>query len=244
MKNPYRPKSYWSERLHDGFDLRTTGHIDYSAAYNRWLYRAKARALGACLHGVPSGTRALDVGSGVGWVVGELSRRGMLVEGCDIASLAVDRLEQRYPEASFFQLSLGSEDIPRSESTYGLVSVLDVTYHITDDTLWLAGMADIARVLKPGGRVIVSDGLGSSDAEPAPHVRFRSLDTWRQVEEAGLAIREVRPYFRWLSRPRATGGFRHLPDGVRGGLELCLEYLAPREPHMRCAILSNRDSGS
>jgi SAM-dependent methyltransferase len=151
----------------------------------------------------------------------------------------VDELERRFPDTTFFALAFGSARIPRDDASYGLITALDVTYHVTDDALWLSGMAELARVLAPGGRVLVSDGLGPADVEPAPHVRFRSRQTWTQVEELGLTLRKVQPYFRWLSRPRDTRGFRHLNDGFRGGLEFALERVVPRNPHMRWAILEH-----
>jgi SAM-dependent methyltransferase len=244
MTRDYRPESYWSERLSDGFDLRTTGQFEYSQAYNDWLYRAKRYALRACLRGVAPGASALDVGSGVGWVVQQLKDRGLRVEGCDIAPIAVDELGRRFPDSSFFALALGSEPIPRPDSTYDVVTALDVTYHITEDVLWTAAVSEIARVLKPGGRLVISDGLGDADRVPAPHVHFRSRQTWAQVEPLGLEISEVRPYFRWLSRPRGSRGFRHLSDGPRGALEFTLERLLPRTPHMRSAVLMKRAAGS
>lgn len=243
MNRPYRPQSYWSERLARSFDLQATGHVAYSQGYNEWLYRAKGRALDGCLSGIPTGTAALDVGSGVGWVVRRLLGRGFQVDGCDIAPVAVEQLAARIPAASFFSLDLGREEIPRSDGTYGVVTALDVTYHITDDALWLAGMTEIARVLKPGGRLIVSDGLGDADREPAPHVRFRSAGTWNEVERLGLKLSEVRPYFRWLSRNPGARGFRHLGGRPRGAIEYALERLVPRKPHMRCAVIVKRPFG-
>ena len=242
VSRPYRPSEYWSDRLSDGFDLRATGHREYTEAYNTWLYRAKRRALDASLRDVPAETPALDIGSGVGWVVQQLLRHDMRVEGCDIAPLSVEELGRRFPEVTFFKLAVGTDAIPRPDSTYGLVTALDVAYHITDDEKWLAGLAEIARVLTPGGRLVVSDGLGDDISEPAPHVRFRSLEMWSRAEEVCLEIREVRPYFRWLSRPRNTRGFRRLGDRTRGAVEFALEFALPRKPHMRYATLVKRSS--
>jgi SAM-dependent methyltransferase len=240
VSRPYQPGEYWSNRLRDGFDLRATGQIEYTEGYNVWLYRAKRRALDASLRDVPAETPALDIGSGVGWVVQQLLRHGMHVDGCDIAEVSVEELGRRFPEATFFKLAMGAEKIPRPDGTYGLVTALDVTYHITDDEQWLAALGEIARVLQPGGRLVVSDGLGDDTSEPASHVRFRSRDIWSQAEQFGFEFREVRPYFRWLSRPRNIRGFRRLGDRKRGALEFALEFAVPRKPHMRCATLVKR----
>ena len=52
MSEQHRPEAYWSERLDGEFNLKGTGHIGYSRGYNRWLYRAKGRALRRALKSV------------------------------------------------------------------------------------------------------------------------------------------------------------------------------------------------
>src|SRR4051794_17104292 len=149
MPDPYEPERYWSERLGQEFTLRGTGHVSYSQSYNRWAYRVKKRALDGALAGVPSGSRVLALGSGVGWGVSRLLDRGYRVEGCDITTVAVERLSARFPQASFFTLAVGSDEIPRPAGTYDAATMLDVAYHITDDQLWRAALEDLARVLRP-----------------------------------------------------------------------------------------------
>ncbi len=243
MSADYDPRAYWSQRLKQNFNVRGTGHLDYDERYNAWLYRAKARALRQAIAGARPGDPALDLGSGTGWVVAQLLEHGLAVDGCDISELAVARLERGFPTASFFTLALGEDRIERPDACYSVITALDLIYHVVERRRWLDGLAEIARVLRPGGRLIVSDGFGANDSVPAPHVRFRSRETWRQAERLGLVVTEIRPYYRWLSRDRASPGFRRLPDGARGALEFALERLAPRAPHMRCAVLT-RTTGS
>ena len=237
-EDEYRPAEYWSRRLAGEFTLRGTGHQCYSERYNRWLYRRKRAALAAALRGLPPRPAALDVGSGVGWVVAELLARGASVEGCDIADIAVERLRERFPEATFFQAAVGAAPLPRDDASYDVVTMLDVAYHVVDDALWEAAVADLARVLRPGGRLVVSDGLGADDVVPASHVRFRSRVRWEGAAAAnGLSVVRVLPYFRWLSRDQAASRLERLPDGARGAVEYVLEGLVPRRPHMRLAVL-------
>ena len=240
MSGSYRPAEYWSERLADQYDLRGTGHLSYSRGYNDWLYRAKRRALRKALADVRPGSAALDLGSGTGWVVRELLTAGMTAEGCDIADVAVERLGAQFPEATFFQTTLGAEPLPRDDGSYDVVTALDVMYHVTDDVAWRAALAEAARVMRPGGLLVISDGLGRDDREPSPHVRFRSLERWTDATgDVGLRRERLDPYFRWLSRERGTGRLeRRIPDGLRGAAEYALETLAPREPHMRLAVFS------
>src|SRR4051812_34816994 len=196
----YRAPEYWSHRLTDTFNLRGTGHIEYSESYNRWLYRAKRRALRAAVSGLAPGARALDVGSGTGWVVDQLRQLGLRVDGCDITEVAVSRLRQSYPDAQFFQLRLGTDEIPVEDATYDAVTALGVMYHVTDDMEWAAGIGELVRVLRSGGRLVVTDRLGSTDVMPAEHVRFRSLARWMEMASScGLVLERQRPMFRWLS---------------------------------------------
>jgi SAM-dependent methyltransferase len=231
-------RDYWSRRLETHFSLRGTGHLSYSDAYNAWLYRGKRRALAPLLDRLPARSRVLDLGSGTGWVVDELLARGHTVEGCDLVDSAVERLRERHPAVEFFVVELGREPIPRPDASYDALTALDVLYHVTDDGRWRAALTEIARVLRPGGALVVSDGLGDRDRVPAAHVRFRSEARWSEAAaSAGLELEEVRPLYRWLSRDPGKGPLSRLPGIVRGPVEYGLELTARRPPHMRLALL-------
>ena len=235
-RDSYRPADYWSARLSSDFTARGTGHICYSEAYNRWLYRAKGRALRRGLRGVPRPAQALDIGSGAGWVVDRLMAWGADTEGCDVADVAVERLRAERPGVTFFVADWGASPLPRPDGAFDLVTLLDVAYHVVDDDQWAAGVADIARLLRPGGRLIVTDGFGGADVDPAPHVRFRSRARWDDVARGhGLVPTAVTPYVRWLSRSPDAWGFGWMSDGIRGAVEYVLEMVAPRPAHLRCA---------
>ena len=107
--------------------------------------------LDLALASIAQNARALNIGSGVGWVVRQLADRGLQVEGCDITDVAVRRLSKQYPDLQFFKAAIGYVLVPRDPSTYDVVTMLDVTYHIIDDQVWVAAVSDVGRVLKPGG---------------------------------------------------------------------------------------------
>jgi SAM-dependent methyltransferase len=237
MSDDYRPEEYWTERLTSDFNLRGTGHICFSEGYNRWLYRAKRRVLRRALHGLQAPMHALDIGSGVGWVVDQLLAAGASVEGCDVAEVAVERLRASHPNATFFVAAWGTAPISRPDQSYDVVTLLDVAYHVVDDDRWAVGVRDAARLLRPGGRLIVTDSLGRDDAAPAPHVRFRSRARWeRTARDAGLELVTVMRYVAWLSRDRDAVGFGRMSDNVRGAVEYLLEVVAPRPAHLRGAV--------
>lgn len=239
----YDPAAYWSQRLEADFSLRATGNHCYTEGYNRWLYRAKGRALRSALRGLVSGADVLDVGSGVGWGIEQLQRRGHHVEGCDIAEVAVERLRRRFPNVVFFVAALGEDPLPRRDGSYDAVTALDVTYHITDDDHWRSGLIELSRVLRPEGRLVVTDAFGVDDTGPQPHVRFRSASTWvGAAADAGLELEATRPYCRWLSRDREPSVLARLPDRVRGAAEYGLELMVPRRAHLRCSVFRQRGS--
>lgn len=242
MSRPdYDAADYWTERLEEEFSLKGTGHIAYSERYNRWLYRAKRRALQQALSNIGWPGRTLDIGSGTGWVINELIESGASVEGSDLTAVSVDRLRRSFPDVDFHQFALGRDRIPHPDGTFDLVTALDVLYHVPDDGEWIAGMQEIARVLRPGGHLVASDGLGELDQQPAKHVRFRSRARWEeQAERAGMEVTTVVPLYRWLSRDRSNGLSARIPDGVRGAVEYGLERLSVGRPHMRCAVLTRR----
>lgn len=238
MADGYRPQEYWSARLAGDFTLRGVGHHDYTEGYNRWLYRQKHRALDRAITVAPAGARALDVGSGVGWVVDDLAARGFRVSGCDIADVAVDRLRATRPASAFFRLGLGTDPVPAADGAFALVTMLDVAYHVVDPELWRRGLAELARVLRADGELVVTDQLGDAPHRPNAHVQFRSRAEWADAAAGcGLRVARTGPLFRWLSRPRGSGAWHRMPDGARGAAEYALERAAPIAPHMRWAVL-------
>ena len=238
MSQDYKPAKYWSDLLASDFSLRGVGHSDYRLSYNRWMYRWKRHVVRRALRSWTRDRTALDIGSGIGWVVNELLRAGARVEGCDIAEPAIELLRERFPSVPFFRTTLGEEPMPRPDGAYDLVTTLEVVFHITDDDQWTRGVSDIGRELRPGGRLIVTDGFGAVDRDPAPHVRFRSMARWEPVvSTAGLRFVSLRPCYRWLSRDLHELWFPDVPHRIRGAMEYLLEIVAPRRPHMRIAIL-------
>jgi SAM-dependent methyltransferase len=242
VTSSFDPKDYWDERLRASYDLTGVGHRSYDATYNRWLYRRKGDRLRAALGPMPGGFRALDIGSGTGWVIEQLHAAGAAqVTGMDITETAVERLALRFPGDAFLRAAVGVDPLP--PGPYDVVTAMDVLFHITDDATWAASLADIGAQLAPAGRLLLTDGLGPTDQVPAQHVRFRSLARYREAAEAaGLLVQTVEAYFSWLSRDRSDSVWSARLRGLEGPVLYALERGVPRTPHMRLTVLSQAKS--
>jgi ubiquinone/menaquinone biosynthesis C-methylase UbiE len=101
---------------------------------------------------------ALDVGTGKGLLAIELARAGM-----EVVSVDLDADEQTL--ALLLALGEGVSNrirfehgdaahLPHPDSSFGCVAMMDVLHHLHDP---VPVLAEMARVLAPGGRMVVAD---------------------------------------------------------------------------------------
>lgn len=234
---PFDAGSYWQQRLTAKWSIEGVGQAQYSAAYNRWLYRAKADALRAALASLPPGT-ALDVGSGIGWVLRELLAGGWETRGCDIAPVAVERLKAELPSVPVTVTDVAIDELPADPESLDLVTAMDVVYHVVDDNGVDHFASELAKVLRTGGHFVFSDTFGTHDESPAEHVHFRAATTWSpMLARHGLVVERTMPYFRKLSRPPEASRLRRLPDHWRGAIEYAMDRYLPLPPWMRLVVV-------
>lgn len=156
----YDPRAFWQGILSAHPDLRGTGEPGLSLAYNRAMYRIRELVLTRELarEGVePRGRSVLDGGSGVGFYVDYYLRRGARVTGIELTDAGTALLARRYPAARIVQGDLSDTDLGE---TFDIVSCCDVLYHIVDDARWESALRRLARAVKPGGVLLVTDVLG------------------------------------------------------------------------------------
>ena len=104
------------------------------------------------------GNRVLDVGSGPGNQAFELSAvvgpTGG-IDGVDVTESAIEILRQRCSELDNVRFQLGNpSELPFDEYTFNAVMSSQVFEYLDDVA---PGLAEIYRVLKPGGRVLILD---------------------------------------------------------------------------------------
>jgi SAM-dependent methyltransferase len=133
--------------------------------------------------------RILDVGCGTGANLLMLSQFGD-AEGVDISEDALAFCRERGLE----KVKLGAgEALPYDDGTFDLVTGLDVVEHMDDD---LAGLREMRRVLRPGGRVLLFVPTfmflwGVQDDVSNHRRRYRLPELRRVLEQAGFEIERM-----------------------------------------------------
>ena len=110
---------------------------------------------------VAAGERVLDVGCGEGWFVDELLHAGMRVVGIDVAEEPLRRARRsrikRSPIGQRPELDLRVVEAdgpwPLDDASFDVVWAGETIEHVADTAGW---PSEIRRVLRPGGRLLLS----------------------------------------------------------------------------------------
>ncbi len=95
--------------------------------------------------------RVLDLGCAFGFATQQLARRGYETVGVDASPAYIARARRAHPQGMYLLAS--AEAVPLPDHSFDGVLFLDVLEHVRDER---AALAEIARLLKPGGTLIVS----------------------------------------------------------------------------------------
>jgi 2-polyprenyl-3-methyl-5-hydroxy-6-metoxy-1,4-benzoquinol methylase len=179
------PARYW-ERRHQQFGDRLdgVGMKGLGEKGNREDYEAKWARLSAALADLDlAGARVLDAGCGIGWFTARLAAAGYDVAGVDFSPTAIEAARRRLGDG--VPLAVGSLDAYRGGQPFAIVVCIDVLFHVVDDGLWQATVANLAANVAPDGVLIVQDHLVEAP-EPVPdlamqHTRWRSAAMYLDV---------------------------------------------------------------
>jgi len=165
--------------------------IMFRIEQSHWWYTGRRKILtrfveDICRRVTDRRPRILDVGCGTGANLLMLSKYGD-AEGVDVSEDALAFCRERGLE----NVKLGAaEQLPYDDGTFDLVTALDVVEHLDDD---LAGLREMRRVLRPGGRVLLFVPTfmflwGLQDDVSNHRRRYRMPELRRVLEQAGFEI--------------------------------------------------------
>jgi 2-polyprenyl-3-methyl-5-hydroxy-6-metoxy-1,4-benzoquinol methylase len=199
MEQPYDPQSYWEQRLSPRLDISTVGHARLGYEYNYWLYQTRFHALDRMLRRLkvrPNDASVVDVGVGSGAYLPFWQKHGAKdIRGVDITSTSVSTLSRRYPELRFYQANI-CEDVSQIGAPASIVTAFDILFHVTDDEAFARAGANLAKLVAPGGSLIISDSFCDTALGPFYHEYHRSYDAYAQMLAAnGMQVVLVAPIF-------------------------------------------------
>jgi 2-polyprenyl-3-methyl-5-hydroxy-6-metoxy-1,4-benzoquinol methylase len=159
-------------------------------AVNRYYARFQRVVYEELLQQVPhgAGRRALDVGCGTGRWCRLLHEQGFAVTGVDLQDELVAANRERYPDMRF---QCGPIQTFTAEDRFDLVSSVTVIQHMPPDEQ-RAALGNIARLVKPGGHVLLLENVGDHDS---PIVFAHPAAEWTaMLREHGFEALTIRRY--------------------------------------------------
>lgn len=202
----YHPRQYWEDRLRKDFSLSGVGFQGLGTQYNRWLYRARLRALGKLLKESridPRGRRILDVGVGTGFYVDYWKKAGAaVVVGIDITQKSVLELRHKYPEYRFLNADISCLGPDVLDEKFDIITAFDVLFHIVDEAKFRQALKNMARLSHQNTCILVFDSFLKEAIAPAFHESDRTMERYKTaLDNAALKPVVTLPVFYLMSNP-------------------------------------------
>lgn len=149
------------------------------------------------------GLRAVDVGCSAGFIADELALAGATTSGVDIDEPGLAKARARFGDRVDFRLARG-EDLPFDDASVDVAVLNHIYEHVVDPE---AVVADIHRVLRPGGVLYL--GIGHRWQVIEPHHRLPFL-SWLPRSAADRYMRLTRKGEQYYERYYTPAGLRRL----------------------------------
>lgn len=120
-----------------------------SSLFNRWYERPAMLGLA----GDVAGRRVLDAGCGSGPLSAALRDKGAVVTGFDASPAMVELARRRLGEDAALGVAELGRPLPYGDGEFDDVVASLVLHYLRD---WTAPLAELRRVLRPGGRLLLS----------------------------------------------------------------------------------------
>jgi SAM-dependent methyltransferase len=150
-------RKYWDSNPLCASDIPAAlGSREYFASYDPLREQIESVEFSYRLHEYRNfkGKRVLDVGAGNGYVLEKYALEGALVSGVDVTPTAVELCRRRFEYRGLqgdFRVA-PAEELPYPDATFDCICSMGVLHHVSDTP---RAIAEIFRVMRPGGRLIV-----------------------------------------------------------------------------------------
>lgn len=140
------------------------------------------------LHQASDGGRALDVGCGVGRVVGALRTRGVDACGVDVSEANIQRATQSGNPCQFYD----GRRLPFEAGVFNTAGAQNVLEHVEDPVGFLT---ELVRVIKPLGTIVISSpnflrSLGYKDYHRHMRGFSNKWNNWKRMRVKHRAMKQ------------------------------------------------------
>ena len=203
----FEPRNYWEDRARrfgsspEGW--KAVCFLGMPEIYNRLFHKLQKNILKRKLK-LAQNEICLEFGCGVGRWLCELSPRAKALHGLDISPAMLSQAHKHLKNSGVKNVYLSRFDggsIPYRNSSFDLTFSVTVLIHIIDLKSLNHTIAELCRVTKPGGRIIILESFAPKLFPSPPHVKFRpEKELIELFRESGWEIQASIPVYPFLPK--------------------------------------------
>jgi SAM-dependent methyltransferase len=149
-----------------------------------WAEYLCREVLPAAVGDADLGSDLIEVGPGPGASTEWLRHRVDRVVAVEVEPEAADRLAARFADTNVRVLTADATGLPIDPDSFDAAASFTMLHHLATAALQNRLLAELLRVLRPGGVLVGSDSLASDELH-----QFHEGDTYNPVDPAGLLVR-------------------------------------------------------
>jgi len=146
-----------------------------------WAEHLQLDVLSPLLSGVDLGAQMIEVGPGPGASTQWLRHRAGRLVAAEADPAAAARLTERFAGTNVEVMPVDAAQLPFDDGVFDAAGAFTVLHHVPTRDHQQRVLAELVRVLRPGGVLVGSDSLASEDLR-----RFHDGDTYNPLPPAVL----------------------------------------------------------
>lgn len=146
-----------------------------------WAEHLEIDVLSPLLSGVDLGARMLEVGPGPGASTQWLRHRVDRLVAVEADPVAAEKLRERFAGTNVEVVSVDGSTLPFDDGSLDAAGAFTMLHHVASTQQQRQVLAEMVRVLRPGGVLVGSDSLASEDLR-----RFHAGDTYNPIDPGRL----------------------------------------------------------